>query len=88
MKKIKAIFELDNAGSAHQFQVITGANTNKDYLFVKKEPGGFKHEFLGTIQEYDSTMRDLLKNRITIFVTPVMEEASLPAQNVTKPSKG
>ena len=87
MKQVKTIFELDNEGSAHQFQVVTGAVTCKDYLFIKNEPGGFKYEFTGTENDYDVVMKDLMKARVTVFVYPVWEEAVKPVKNVTKPSK-
>ena len=87
MKQIKTIFQLDNEGSAYQFQVVTGADTGKDYLFTKNEPGGFKYEFIGTEQDYEVVMKDLVKAKITVFVYPVWEEALKPTKNVTKPSK-
>jgi hypothetical protein len=87
MKQVKTIFQLDNEGSAHQFQVVTGAVTGKDYLFIKNEPGGFKYEFTGTENDYDVVMKDLMKARVTVFVYPVWEEAAKPVKNVTKPSK-
>lgn len=89
MNQIKVLFELDNEGSAHQFQVVTGAITGKDYLFVSgKDPGGFKWEFSGTKEEYIVAMKDLMKTRTTIFVYPIVEEALKPIKDGTKPSKG
>jgi hypothetical protein len=89
MSQLKVIFELDNPGSAHQFEVVTGAS-GKDYLFVKKETGGMKHEFTGTQNEYDFVVRDILTpRRVTpIFVFPVVEEAPKPVKNAPKSSKG
>jgi hypothetical protein len=87
MKQVKTIFQLDNEGSAHQFQVVTGADTGKDYLFVKSGAGGFKHEFVGSENDYYVVMKDLIKARTVVFVYPVWEEAVKPVKNVTKPSK-
>jgi len=89
MSKIKVIFELNNPGSAHQFEVITGLS-GKDYLFKKETSGGMRHQFEGSDSEYDFVVRDILTPRRStpIFVFPIMEEASKPAKNVTKPSKG
>lgn len=88
MKKVKAIFELNNDGSAHQFQVVTGGETGKDYLFIKKGSGGFKHEFEGDESQYTLAMKDLVKSRTLVFIHPVWEEAVKPVKNATKPSKG
>lgn len=88
MKQVKAIFELNNEGSAHQFQVVTGGETGRDYLFIKNGPGGFKYEFCGDEAQYRLAMRDLIQSRVVVFIHPVWEEAVKPVKNVTKPSKG
>ncbi len=70
---MKAIFELGNAGSSSQVDIISGYS-GRTYAFSNGRDGnGSRYVFDGTTEDYLFVMRDLLRARrvIPTYVIPI-----------------